>query len=112
MKLLEIWFSQNDLIVNIGKTCAISFHPYQQHQPTKPLIKFTKNTIGYKTELQFLGLSVTETLTWQIHIQSLRTSLCKSYYMIKSLTNVTSIRMIWNAYFALVESRLRYGIIF
>jgi len=32
--------------------------------------------------------------------------------MIKSLTNVTSNRLIWNAYFAYVESKLRYGIIY
>ena len=32
--------------------------------------------------------------------------------MIKSLTNVTSTRLVWNAYFAYVESKLRYGIIF
>jgi hypothetical protein len=44
--------------------------------------------------------------------KELRTSLCKTYYVIKSLTNVTSTRLIWNAYFAYVESKLRYGIIF
>ena len=112
MKHLEIWFSQNDLIVNTDKTCAMSFHPYQKHQPTKPLIRLKNNITGYKTEQKFLGLNVTETLTWQIHIQSLRTSLCKSYHVIKSLMNVASTRMIWNAYFAYDESRLRYGIIF
>jgi len=90
----------------------MSFHPYQKHQPTKPLIRLKNNIIGYKTEQKFLGINVTETLTWQIHIQSVHTSLCKSYYMIKSLMNVASTRMIWNAYFAYVESRLRYGIIF
>ena len=82
MKHLEIWFSINDLIVNIDKTCAISFHPYQKQQPTKPLIRLKNNIIGYKTELKFLGLRVTETLTWQTHIQSLSASLCKSYCMI------------------------------
>ena len=34
------------------------------------------------------------------------------YYMIESLTNVTSTRLIWNTYYAYVESKLRYGIIF
>ena len=112
MKHMEKWFSDSDLIVNIDKTCAISFHHYQNHQPIKPSIKLQNKIIGYKTELKFLGLNVTETLTWQTQIQSLSTSLCKSYYMIKSLKNITSTRMIWNVYFAYVESRLRYGIIF
>jgi hypothetical protein len=61
------WFSKNDLIVNTDKTCAISFHPYQNHQPTKPLIKLKNNIIGYKTELKFLGLNVTETVYNNIH---------------------------------------------
>jgi hypothetical protein len=112
MKHLELWFRENDLIINIDKTCAISFHPYQKHQPAKPLIRLKNRIIEYRTELKFLGLSVTDTLTWQIHIQSLSKSLCKSYYMIKSLKNVTNSRLIWNVYFAYVESRLRYGIIF
>jgi hypothetical protein len=30
MRQLELWLSNNDLIVNIDKTCVISFHPYQQ----------------------------------------------------------------------------------
>ena len=41
----------------------ISFHPHQKHRPTKPLIRLKDNIIGYKTELKFLGLIVTETLT-------------------------------------------------
>jgi len=85
MKQLEFWFSTNDLTVNIDRTCAISFHPYKKYQPIKPLITLKNNIIVYKTELTFLGLRITETLTWQAQIQSLSTSLCKSYHMIKSL---------------------------
>jgi len=85
MKQLESWFSINDLTINIDKICATSFHPYQKYQPIKPLITLKNNIIVYKTELKFLGLNITETLTWQAQIHSLSTSLCKSYYLIKSL---------------------------
>ena len=61
MRQLEIWLSKNDLIVNIDKTCAISFHPYQKYHPIKPYITFKNNEIVYKSELKFLGLSITET---------------------------------------------------
>ena len=79
MRQLEIWLSKNDLIVNIDKTCAISFHPYQKYHPTKPHITFKNNEIVYKSELKFLGLSITETLTWHAQIHSLSSSLSRSY---------------------------------
>ena len=36
MQQLELWFDKNDLIVNITKKCAISFHPHQNSHPTRP----------------------------------------------------------------------------
>jgi hypothetical protein len=112
MRQLEIWMSKNELIINIEKTYAISFHPYQKSHPIKPHITFKNNGIAYSSELKFLGLNITETLTWQAQIHSLCTILSRSYYMIKSLKNVTSTLMIWNTYFAYFESRIRYGIMF
>ena len=112
MRQLEIWLGKNDLIVNIDKTCAISFHPHQDNHPTRPRITFKNNEIAYSSELKFLGLFITETLAWHAQIHSLCASLSKSYYMIKSLRNVTSTQMIWSTYFAYFQSRLRYGIMF
>jgi hypothetical protein len=81
MRQLELWLSNNDLIVHIDKTCAISFHPYQKNHPTKPHITFRDNAIAYSSELKFLGLCITETLTWHAQIHSLcrPTSLSRSY---------------------------------
>jgi hypothetical protein len=84
----------------------------KKNQPVKPHITFKNNVIAYNSELKFLGLCITETLTWQAQIHSLCTILSWSYYMIKSLKNVTSTQTIWNIYFAHFESRLRYGIMF
>ena len=92
--------------------CAISFHPHQNNHPTRPRITFKNNEIAYSSELKFLGLFITETLAWHAQIHSLCASLSKSYYMIKSLRNVTSTQMIWSTYFAYFQSRLRYGIMF
>ena len=96
MRQLELWFGKNDLIVNIDKTCAISFHPHQNSHPTRPCITFKNNEIAYNSELKFLGLFITENLAWHAQIHSLCASLSKIYYMIKSLRNVTSTQMIWS----------------
>jgi len=38
MQQLELWFDKNDLIVNIDKTCAISFHPTKIVIPLDPAL--------------------------------------------------------------------------
>jgi hypothetical protein len=78
MRQLELWLSKNDLIVNIDKTCAISFHPYQKNHPTKPHITFNNNVTAYSSELKFLGLCIMEALTWQAQIHSLYTILSEA----------------------------------
>ena len=36
MQQLELWFGKNYLIVNIDKTCVISFHSHQNTHPSRP----------------------------------------------------------------------------
>jgi hypothetical protein len=38
MNQLEAWFNNNALILNIKKSCALSFHPRQQGIVCKPSI--------------------------------------------------------------------------
>src|SRR5215510_6076776 len=112
MTQLEIWLNSNDLVLNTDKTCAISFHPYQKLTPIKPPILFKDHIIGYKSEMKFLGLNITDTLAWHAHIYSLSSNLSKIYFMIKSLKHIIGEKLIWNIYFAYFESKLRYGILF
>jgi hypothetical protein len=63
------------------------------------------------SEVKFLGMCITENLSWQAHIHSLCHSLSKTCYIMKSLKNILSIRMLWNIYLAHFQSQRRYGII-
>ena len=80
--------------------------------PPDPHITFKNNEITYRSEIKFLGLLIMENLTWQAQFYSLCANLGKTYYMIKSLKNVTCTQMIWSTYFANFQSGLRYGIMF
>jgi hypothetical protein len=59
---------------------------------------FTNGQINKETEMNtllrsyavYLGLFITENLTWHVQIHSLRASLSKIYYTITSLRNITS----------------------
>jgi len=86
MQQLELWFSKNDLIVNIDKTRAISLHSHQNRYPSGPHIIFNNDFITYSSELQFLLLFIMENSAWHVHTHSLFAGLSKIYSMIKALT--------------------------
>jgi hypothetical protein len=111
MKHLEDWFHKNDLIINTAKTAAMSFHICHSERPNKPCTLLQNTEIEYKPEIKFLGMSITENLSWHAHICSLCNSLSKTCYIIKSVKNTQSRQVLWNIYFAYFHSRLRYGII-
>jgi len=50
MKKLEYWFQNNNLIINVGKTVAMSFHTKQNRFPIKPRITFRNMDIAHKSE--------------------------------------------------------------
>jgi len=70
-----------------------------------------RNTeISHLSKVKFLGKYIMENLSWQVHICSPCHSFSKNYYIIISLKNILSNRMIWNIHFASFQSLLRYGI--
>ena len=64
----KLWFCKNDLIVNIDKTCAISFHSHKNRYPSRLHIIFNNNEIAFSSELKFLWLFMTENLAWHVQI--------------------------------------------
>jgi hypothetical protein len=69
MQQLSSWFSLNKLVLNIGKTIAISFHAWQNKRNLKPEIVFQNMDTKYKNETKFLGLYLTEGVKWDVHIK-------------------------------------------
>jgi hypothetical protein len=111
MKQLENWFLKNDLFINITKTAAMSFHLCCSKPPLKPCTLLQNTEVEYMPEVKFLGMHITENLSWHAHICSLCHSLSKTIFIIKSVKNTLSSHVLWNIYFAYFHSRLRYGII-
>jgi hypothetical protein len=55
---LEIWFYENDLMINTGKTIVMSFHTKQKRYTLRPQVTFKNMEIAYKSELKFLGIYI------------------------------------------------------
>jgi hypothetical protein len=71
MKQLENWFFKNDLFINTTETAAMSFHLCRSKPPFKPGIMLRNTEVKYKPEAKFLGMRITENLSWHTHICSL-----------------------------------------
>jgi hypothetical protein len=107
MEQLEVWFFNNDLIVNTTTTAAMSFHLCQSKPPHKVRILLRNTEIAHLSKVKFLRMYIMENLSWQVHICSLCHSFSKTYYIIISLKNILSNCMLWNIYFAHFQSLLR-----
>jgi hypothetical protein len=75
-------------------------------------IKIDNTQIEYKEKVKFLGVWITNSLTWDEHIISLSQKLNQSSYAIKILSNVLNITSLKIIYYSLFQSLLSYGIIF
>jgi hypothetical protein len=112
MNEVETWFKENKLVINTGKTIAMSFRSKQMGLPSRLKVTFKNLDIAYKSELRFLGFCITENLKWDAHIRALSPKLCKVIYIIRSLKEIISHYMIKSIYYSNFQASLRYGIIF
>jgi hypothetical protein len=71
MNHLESWFNKNELILNIRKSCALSFHPRRRLRVSKLSIVYNDLEIPYKSDVKFLGIQISENLRWNTHIKSI-----------------------------------------
>jgi hypothetical protein len=84
MMELDSWFYKNNLLLNTEKTKVVSFHTTQNRNPLKPQVTFNNTDIGYKSELKFLGIYITENLKSNVQVRHLSQKLSKVYCIIIS----------------------------
>ena len=89
---------------------AISFQ-YRKATSLKPIISIQDSIITYRSEVKFLGITITDNLCWQSHVRELSRALSKTYYMIRVLKQSVSTYILWNIYYAQFQSKIRYGIV-
>jgi len=76
-----------------------------------PNIDFKNAEISYISEVKFLGISISNNLKWNTHVQFLRSKFKEISYMITSLGGDVSLFTLRNLYFTNFQCLIRYGII-
>jgi len=110
MQDIQTWFFSNSLIVNTGKTSAISFHTTQNKSPALLRVSLEDRDIPFSIETKFLGVYIHQNVKWTAHIKNLSSKLNTSLYMINSLTSITSAHILRTLYFACFHTHLRYEV--
>ncbi len=95
---------QNDLAINPSKTTQINFSRKTGLLPEIP-------NISLETKTKLLGLTIDAGLTWTDHIYSLTKKLSSGVYVVKRMMWIGGLETAKTAYFAVMESHIRYGII-
>lgn len=123
LELLKWWFSKNKMILSTEKTTYLNFSLRQNISfPNNIFYKcldcLFNNTICQNKcikvlkgeKVKYLGLLLDMNLNWKYHIEYLKSKLnilIRFFYMLKEICSVDVMR---NVYFALVHSRIQYGI--
>jgi hypothetical protein len=99
------------LVISTAKAIAVSFHTWQKKILLKPQIKFDSTDVTYKPKTKFWGIHINKNMKWDGHIKYLSSKLSKSYYVVKSLKDVTSPEVVRNIHIAYFQPDLAYSFI-
>ena len=108
---LTSWFNANKLTLNSEKSSFTIFKSNRKSIPNLPdTIEFHDQEIKRTSHVKFLGVVLDENLTWNHHINELCSKLKRLFHIFYNIRNLLLKDNIKTIYFALIYSRIKYGI--
>ena len=104
------WLKKNNLKINISETKLMEFSQRETHPNLN--IKYQNNNISRVEITQSLGIKIDQRLDWKAHIKNLSKRVSKSAYVLFKLSPVFNMEALLTAYYGIVDSVLRFGVIF
>lgn len=98
--------------MNVGKTALIQFSNRNPIGSESVYIKVDGRSLPTLSSVSFLGLTVDYRLRWEEHCAVISGRLASALFGIRSIKSSVSMESLKLFYFAYVESRIRYCIIF
>ena len=111
MTQLATWLKANKLTLNADKSSFTIFKSNRKVIHNLPdNIEFLGQSIKRTSHIKFLGIILDENLTWSQHINELSNKLKRLFHIFYNIRNYLSKDNIKSIYYALVYSRIKYGI--
>lgn len=104
------WLCLNRLSLNIRKTKYIIFHYPQRHinSSDSPELRIANTSIERVKDFNFLGLTVSETLSWQPHVSKICNKISKAIGILKRLRHYLPSHVLLLIYNSLIMPHLSY----
>ena len=111
MTELTNWFTANRLTLNADKSSFTLFKSSKKVIPNVPEhINLLNQKIKRTSHIKFLGVILDENLTWNHHINEICSKLKRLFHIFYNIRNYLTKDNIKTIYYALVYSRIKYGI--
>ena len=111
MTALNSWFTANKMTLNTDKSTFTIFKSSRKIIPNLPeVIKFLDHEIKRTPYIKFLGITLDENLSWNHHIDDVCRKLKSFFHIFYNIREYLSKKEIQSIYYALVYSRIKYGI--
>ena len=112
IKKVSDWLAVNLLSLNVSKTKYMIFHNKNTKlsQSTK-LIQINGTSIERVNTFDFLGLTISENLSWKPHTDKIANKLVKYLGILNRLKRYLPLHVMKMLYFSLVQSNLNYAIL-
>lgn len=102
----------NHLIANQEKTTHLHFHHHWKPVNASALIRMDNKSIRRQDQVNFLGVTITDTLNWEPHIINISSKLAVACFMIARTKKIAGAHAARLIYYSQIYSRLSYGILF
>lgn len=106
LRRVRVWCDANRLVLNLEKTKMVTFRCTVQG------LVVDDDPVVSKPESTFLGLIIDQQLRFEPHILSVAKKISSGCFAVRLATRELGTDVGKSVYFALIESRLRYGIAF
>lgn len=107
------WCEQNGLVLNLNKTALLNFHSRGKDPDYSLYVKVNATSIKTTNQIKFLGVTLSDILSWEQHIKTLSSKLTKiCYQLLQCRMIVDSQHVLRTIYFSNFQSISEYGIIF
>ena len=107
---IDLWLKVNKLAINTSKTKYMIFRTNKKNLYL-PVIKLNEMDLECVQEFNFLGMTITENLNWNSHINKIASKITKTVGIIHRLKFIIPQQILRTIYDALILPHLNYGIL-
>lgn len=103
---MSAYCAQNLLAIQPLKTVYLNFHNHFSIPDSSPLIRLNTQSIARASSVPFLGLTISESLDWSIHIDKVCGKIKSGCYLLRRMKRIVNPQILRLIYYAHVHSHI------